>query len=166
MGRFLFFLQCSKNKFKINDILKLNLLFIFFNLKDIIDINSISILNYIYFFKFFFGYLPFFFNYECKFKLNIYYYSFKIQYKFFNKNIYFPLYFFINDIYFFKLNLQFEKVTLYNFRYIIKDMNFFLERKNSLGFYNLKNVITFEIILKNILLLKYNLLFSIFKLKV
>jgi hypothetical protein len=166
IGRFLFFLQQSKIIFKFSDIFKINLLFIFFDLKNILDINSIFVVNYIYFFKFFFGYLPFFFNYESKFKLNIYYYSFKIQYKFYKNKIYFPLYFFINDIYMFNLNLDFDKVTKYNFKYIIKDMNFFLEKKNSLGFYNLKHNIVFEIILKNILILKEKLLFSIFKLKI
>jgi hypothetical protein len=166
IGRSILYLKQSKKKFNYMDLFKIKDLLIFFNLKDIIDINSIFVLNYIYFFKYYFGCLPLFFNYSYKFKLNLNYFSFIVQYKFNNKRLYFPLYFFLNDIYgrIKKINLQFNQITSVIFRYEVKDMNFFLEQKNSLGFFNLKHSVCFEFIFSKTLL-NFNLLFSIFKFK-
>ena len=127
--------------------MKIQNLNIFFDIKEITDINSFSVLNYIYFFKYYFGFLPFFVNYDYSFKLNLSYFSFTVKYKFLNKNIYFPLFFLINDVYAFigKNNLLiYQKLNI--LKYTVKDMNFFLEKKNSLGFFYLKHYITFEMI--------------------
>jgi hypothetical protein len=97
--RFILFLKKSKAKFKTIDILKLEKAIVFFDLKNITDINNLSISNYYFFFKYFFGKIPFFLNYKYVFKLNVNYYNFKIMYSFKKKEIYYVLYFFINDIY-------------------------------------------------------------------
>ena len=129
------------------------------------EINASTILNNIYFFKYYLGSLPFFVNYDYRFKLNFNYFSFTILYKFFNKNLYFVLFFFINDIYMHinKLNLNCY-IEHAGFKYIIKDMNFFLEKKNSLGFFDLKNSVIFEIVFERFY--HNNFLASLYKLKV
>jgi hypothetical protein len=98
--RFILFLKKSKTNFKSTNILKLEKVIVFFDLKNIIDINNLSISNYYFFFKYFFGKIPFFYNYKYVFKLNVNYYNFFIMYNFKKKEIYYILYFFINDIYF------------------------------------------------------------------
>jgi hypothetical protein len=98
--RFILSLKKSKTSFKSTNILKLEKVIVFFDLKNIIDINNLSISNYYFFFKYFFGKIPFFYNYKYVFKLNVNYYNFFIMYNFKKKEIYYILYFFINDIYF------------------------------------------------------------------
>ena len=73
---------------------------VFFNIKDIIDLSSSSVLSYIFFFKYYFGILPFFTNYKHNFKLNVHYYSFLIESSFYNRIMYSYLFFFVNDIYY------------------------------------------------------------------
>src|ERR1700753_335667 len=97
--RFILFLKKSKIKFNFIDILEIKKSVVFFNLKNIIDLNNLSISNYYFFFKYFFGKIPFFYNYKYTFKLNVSYYNFIIIYNFKKKEIYYVLYFFINDIY-------------------------------------------------------------------
>lgn len=97
--RFILFLKKSEKKFNFMDILEIHKLVVFFNLKNITDLNTLSISNYYFFFKYFFGKLPFISNYKHSFKLNINYYSFNILYNFKKKEIYYIFYFFINDIY-------------------------------------------------------------------
>jgi hypothetical protein len=98
--RFILCLKKSKIKIKSTNILKLEKAIILFDLKNIIDINNLSISNYFFFFKYFFGKIPFFSNYKHSFKLNVNYYNFFIMYNFKKKDIYYVFYFFINDIYF------------------------------------------------------------------
>jgi hypothetical protein len=98
--RFILFLKKSKNNYNFIDILEIKKVIVYFNLKNIIDLNNLSISNYYYFFKYFFGKIPFFSSYKHKFKLNINYYDFIILYNFKKKEIYYVLYIFINDIYF------------------------------------------------------------------
>src|ERR1700760_1292176 len=92
--RFILFLKKSKIKFNFTDILELKKSVIFFDLKNITDLNSLSISNYYFFFKYFFGKIPFFSSYKYEFKLNIILYNFK------KKEIYYIFNFFINDIYY------------------------------------------------------------------
>jgi len=143
--RFILFLKKSKAKFKSTDILKLEKVVVFFDLKNITDINNLSISNYYFFFKYFFGKIPFFYNYKHSFKLNVNYYNFFIMYNFKKKEIYYVLFFFINDIYLnisknlIKLN---KEINYWNF--MINDMNFFIEKKNSIGFFHLKEYVNFR----------------------
>src|SRR6185369_5768228 len=149
------------------DLVKINNLIVYFNIKDVNDLNSFSILNYIYFFKYYFSVIPFFSNYSYKFNLNIDYYSFFIQYTFKNYKIYYPLYFFLNDIYY-AINRSFLKVykNMNFIEYVVNDMNFFVEKKNSLGFFHLKHKIHFKFCFLNLREFNSDNLFLLFKFKI
>ena len=82
------------------DILTLERIVVYFNIKDITDLSSAAVLSYLFFFRYYFGVLPFFTNYKHEFKLNIHYYSFLIEYNFFSRIMYSYIYFFINDIFY------------------------------------------------------------------
>lgn len=166
IGRFILNLKQSKIFLNFKEIIKIFYLIIYFNIKEITDINSFSFLNNIYFFKFYFGVLPFFSNYKSIFRLNINHFSFIVQYKFKNKKIYFPLFFFLNDIYskINKIHLSILKKNIF-WEFNISDMNFFIEKKNSSGFFYLKHNISFKILLNNIKNYKDLDLFFLFKLK-
>lgn len=98
--RFIFFLKKSKIKYNFVDLLELKQSIVSFNLNNITDLNSLSISNYFFFYKYFFGKIPFFSSYKYNFKLNVNYYNFIISYCFKKKEVYYVLYFFVNDIYF------------------------------------------------------------------
>src|SRR3954465_9222847 len=100
IGRFILYLKYSLKIFHNKNIIGFNKLIFFFNILNINDINNINILSHIFFFKYYFGTMPFFTNYLYKLKLNANYYIFFVQYNFFNKNIYYPIYFFFNDVYY------------------------------------------------------------------
>lgn len=99
-ARFILFLKKSKVFFNFTNILEVNKSIVYFNLKNIIDLNNLSISNYFFFFKYYFGKVPFFSSYKYIFKLNISYYNFLISYNFRKKDIYYILFFFVNDVYF------------------------------------------------------------------
>jgi len=162
--RFILYLKKSETKFKPTNILKLEKVIVFFDLKNIIDLNNLSISNYYFFFKYFFGKIPFFHNYKYVFKLNVNYYNFFIMYNFKKKDIYYVLYFLINDIYFniSKNLININKVDNY-WNFIINDMNFFIEKKNSIGFFHLKDYVNFRFISKSNNKLDYFNFFMIYK---
>jgi hypothetical protein len=97
--RFILFLKKSIFKYNFIDILEIKKLIVYFSLKNIKDLNNLSISNYYYYFKYFFGKIPFFSSYKYNFKLNVSYYNFIILYNFKKKDIYYVFYFLINDIY-------------------------------------------------------------------
>lgn len=99
-ARYILFLKKSKIKYNFTDILEIKKSIVFFDLKNITDLNNLSISNYFFFFKYFFGKIPFFSSYKYNFKLNVNYFNFIILYNFKKKDIYYILFFFINDIYF------------------------------------------------------------------
>lgn len=138
---------------------------LFFDIKQLTDINNQSILSCIFFFKYYFGIVPFFKNYKHEFKLNIHYFSFVIEYSFYNKVMYYVLYYFINDIYFMinKMYLLNSKFKNY-WEFMVNDMNFFIEKKNSLGFFNLKHKLIIQMHVSNIYNWDLNLL-NTYKLK-
>lgn len=74
-------------------------------------------------------------------------------------------FFFINDIFFLisKKAININKENNY-WEYIITDMNFFIEKKNSIGFFNLKDYINFKFIFNENKLLNFFNLFIIYKL--
>lgn len=133
------------------NILKMQKITLFFDIKQLSDINNQSILSCIFFFKYYFGIVPFFKNYKHEFKLNIHYFSFVIEYSFYNKVMYYVLYYFINDIYYminkmYLLNTKFKNY----WEFMVNDMNFFIEKKNSLGFFNLKHKLIIQMHVTNI----------------
>lgn len=97
--RFILFLKKSEKRYDYNEIIDLNSINVYFNIKNIVDLNSLSLSNYYYFFKFFFGKIPYFLNYKYSFKLNVNYYSFLIFYNFKKKDLFFVFSFFLNDVY-------------------------------------------------------------------
>jgi hypothetical protein len=88
-----------------------------------------------------------------------------VQYKFIFYKIYFIMYFFLNDIYINISNLEIIK-NIMNYKFIIHDMNFFLEKKNSLGFFHLKHPIIFKFNYKNFIYFNNFCLLNLFKIKV
>ena len=163
--RFILFLKKSKVKYNFTDILEIKKSIVYFNLKNITDLNNLSISNYYFFFKFFFGKIPFFSSYKYNFKLNVSYYSFIILYNFKKKDIYYVLFFFINDIYLLISKNAIKIKKKYNFwEFIISDMNFFIEKKNSIGFFNLKDYVNFKFFFNVEKWLDYFNFFVIYKL--
>jgi len=163
-GRFILSLK-SPDIYHFTEIIQLDKIIVFFNIKGITDLSNNAVLSYLFFFKYYFGVVPFFTNYQHEFKLNIHYFSFLIEYTFFNKIMYSHLYFFVNDIFYMinKLNII-KNINKNNLEYIVNDMNFFLEKKNSLGFFNLKHNLYFNFYYKNNKT-NYINLFYLFKLK-
>jgi hypothetical protein len=108
MLRYMSYLKDYKNLKYYNNILKIEKLVLFVNCNKIMDINNNNILSSLFFFKYYFGVMPYFSNYKSEFKLNVYYYNFLIEYVYKKKSLFFPLYYFINDIYYFinKINLK------------------------------------------------------------
>jgi len=164
--RFILILKKSEFKYNYTNIINLNKFIIYFNINNINDLNNRSILNYIYFFKYYFSVIPYFSNYYYKFHLNLDYYSFCIQYSFINKAIHYPLYHFVNDIYY-MINRSYISLNKnYNFiEYKIIDMSFFVEKKNSIAFFNLKIPVNFKLIINNHNFFDYKNLLNLFKLK-
>jgi len=162
--RFILFLKKSSLKYANINILEIKKLIVYFNLKNIIDLNNLSISNYYYFFKYFFGKIPFFSSYKYSFKLNISYYNFIILYNFKKKDIYYIFFFFINDIYLpiSKNSVNIKKEKNY-WEFTICDMNFFVEKKNSIGFFHLKDYINFKYLFNTNNGFDYVNYFSIYK---
>lgn len=149
-SRYISFLKYSKNKYHFLQITNLQRILVFFNIKELTEINHTSVLSCIFFFKYYFGIIPFFNNYKYIFKLNVHYFNFSIEYNFVKNYMYFTFFYFINDIYHMinKIHLNSLKLTNY-WEYIITDMNFFVEKKNSLGFFNLKHNLIIQIFFLN-----------------
>lgn len=126
------------NTYKFPRIYKLNT---FFVIKDLVDFENLKSSNYFFFFKYFFGKKAFFLNYSSVFSLNVLYHNFNVQLNFVKKDIYFYLNFLFNDILPFCNNryLIINSENRNYVLYIINDMNFFLEKKTHVGFFNLNN---------------------------
>jgi hypothetical protein len=144
-GRFILFLQYSKSQYSYKQITKFENIIIFFNLKYITDLDALAITNYFYFFRYFFGVLPYFTNYKHEFNLNIHYYSYFLEYRASKKNLYFYLFIFLNDMYY-PINEKYIELNKDDdfFEFSIIDMNFFIEKKNTLGFFSLNIPINFK----------------------
>lgn len=125
---------------------------IFFDVKNIKDLNDMRALNYNYLIRFFFGKHASFLYITSKFHLGITFFNYRIF-------AFFPMIFaffcvglFVNDLLgctsrdYFSYKV-FSSSGRY-FLFIFKDMNVFLERKNNLGFYFLKDFLNLSLILK------------------
>jgi hypothetical protein len=164
-NRYILFLKHSKNKYHFINLLRFEKMSIFFNIKDLTDLNSYPILSSLFFFKYYFGVTPYFTKYKHVFKLNVNYFNFTLEYNFVGKFIYAPLFYFINDIYY-MINKAYLICTksLNYWEYHVTDMNFFVEKKNTLGFFNLKHHLFIKLYYKNPYNWNLNL-FDTFKLK-
>lgn len=93
-----------------------------------------------FFNKIFYWKVYLYFYYSKYFKLGYYYHNFLLQCIIKNYNIFFTLFYFINDVFFF-VNKNYIKLDL-NLKFInlnLTDMAFFLEKRNSVGFFNLSD---------------------------
>lgn len=163
--RFILFLKKSKKKYVSSEILELKDISVYFNIKNILDLNNLALSNYFFFFKYFFGKIPYFFNYKHNFKLNVNYFSFFILYSFKKKDLFYIFSFFINDIFFLiSKNSIILKKEFFYWEYLINDMNFFIEKKNSIGFFHLRDNVYFKFILLNNDWLNCSNFFKLYKL--
>lgn len=115
INRYIYFLKFSKYKYHFFNLIRLDKMVLFFNIKDLTELNNQSILSCIFFFKYYFGVVPFFNNYKHIFKLNINYFNFLIEYTFVDKLLYASFFYFINDIYYMinKIHLSCTKFKNY-----------------------------------------------------
>lgn len=132
----------------------LKILFIYFKIFNLKDLDDVRGFNYAYFIGFFFGRNAFFSKNSSIFHLNVTFYSYKVYSFFFSQDIFFPLSFFVNDVltcsfsdFFFFKSFSWKGFFFY-FRF--SDMNIFLEKKTNQGFYNLKDFIRFKLVFTGI----------------
>jgi hypothetical protein len=145
---------------------KLCKIFLFFVIKNLDILDDARTFNYFYLIKFFFGKKCFFAQYVTKFSLNVLYHSFVVQAVFVKNDMYFCLFFLLNDVIPFlsKKNILISK-SARAITYSILDMNIFMDKKTNLGLFTLKDCINFKFILA-----KFNFytnkgfLFNLFKL--
>jgi len=164
VGRYILLLKNSKIYYNSSLLLKLNSVNVFFDIKDIEDIDNLSISNCFFFFKFFFGRKGYYINYDSYFELNVYYYNFIVKCDIKDKNMYFVLWFFLNDIYIYiglKSVYRIEASNHWDFE--INDMYFFSEKYKKIGFFNLKHTVTFSFYFNNFFIFDDSMLFTLFK---
>lgn len=113
---------------------------LFFSILDLVELDDPRVFNYYYLLRFFFGSKAFFSNFRTRFSLGRTFYSFNIVCFFSRRLAYFPVFFLVNDMLYCtnRSNYSFylEGVS-YNLSFY--DMNLFLEKKNNLGLFNLRN---------------------------
>jgi hypothetical protein len=164
VGRFLLILKYSNLLYKSYEILNINYLVIFFFIKDLKDLDNISVSNYFYFFKYFFGKIGFFLNYSYSFSLNIGYHTFTLQSILRNRDVFFPLYFFLNDVHFMILNNgSIRNLVNKDLEITVHDMNFFTEKKTTLGFFNLMHKVTLKVVAFKTSIMETTDLYTLFK---
>jgi len=124
-------------------------LIIYIPLSNINDLNSREGYNYFYLFKFFFGKRAFINKFKGYNNLGVWTYSLKIQIVLNKKEIYYSLFFIINDIFSY---IDYNHISSgifsksFNIFYIVlKDLNIFSEKKTNLGLFNLKSNLNFNI---------------------
>lgn len=103
------------------------------------DIDNISLSNCFFLIKYFFGKLIYLVNFSKKFELGSYYHNFLLQCIIKDYAIFFTIFFFVNDVLSY-INRDFISFDLKS-RYLIlkiNDMAYFLEKRNTVGLFNLK----------------------------
>lgn len=139
------FLSINKFGFFFNtyNIPFINRIFLCFFLKRLEDIDEVQIYNNFYLFKFFFGTKAFYSKTKKFFSLGVWYYNFNVQLILNNqKDIYFLLYFFFNNIIvnveknLCSFGLLNKKLNIFYF--ILRDINIYSELKTNMGLFNIK----------------------------
>lgn len=115
----------------------------FFSLSNSVDKDNISIYNYFYLFKFFFGKNAFLSKYKSYYNLGMWYYSFNVYITVVKKDVYLYLFYYVNDFLsmidkiYFKYGIFSMKL---NILYIVlKDLTIFSEKKTNMGLFNLED---------------------------
>lgn len=140
--------------YKINNSLlipKINKSIYYFCLNYIDDIDTVSIYNYFYLFRFFFGKKAFFTKEKVLFSLRKYYYTFEIRVLFLKKDIFFPIAVYLNEF----QNILLDEFVA-NFTYsplsstfVIRlfDLTLFMEKKTNLGLFHLHHCLNLKFFL-------------------
>lgn len=125
-----------------------------FRLFKIEDLDDVQIYNYLYFFKFFLGTRGFLTRLKSFSNLGVWTYSLKvcvISSK--PRNLYNNLYKFVNEyIYFIDKNYLIYQYMTKNcsiYKIIVKDLNFFSDRKTNIGLFNLHENLIIDIYIDN-----------------
>lgn len=136
----------------------------FFSIIDLVDVDDPRVYNYHYLFRFFFGSKAFFTNFKSRFVLGKTFFSFNIVSFFFHRLSFFPVYFLANDV------LPVVNKNSYGyffdgvyFTMSFFDTNVFLEKKNNLGLFNLKNPLVAQFIFSSKNFYFYGMLLNILK---
>lgn len=112
----------------------------FFSIKNLVDFEDLRGSNYFFLISFYFGRRAHFVNYDSRFSLNVLYHSFLIEFVSNGRNVYFSMVFMLNDLKFFLTKRNFSiRVSNSVLTFEVLDMNIFSERKNNVGFFNLKD---------------------------
>jgi hypothetical protein len=132
VGRFILLNKFSSCCFNSHDILRFSKVLVCFSIKDLENIDDLSISNYYFFNFFFFGIQSFFFNFNSVFRLGIMYYSFIVQCIFIKKFIFFILNFLINE----KLDISLiKKDGKAYWRYEVSDLSLFIDKRAVVGLF-------------------------------
>ena len=108
VGRYLLMLKYNEHLYNSKTIIKLRKISVFFDLRNLTDLDDLTISNCFYFFRFFLGKSGYYQSYRMKFKLNVYYHSFVVKCDLDKKLMYYSVFFFVNDV----KNTRYLKVRL------------------------------------------------------
>jgi hypothetical protein len=136
----------------------------FISVVDLSDLDDARVFNYYYLFRFFFGSKALFTGFSSRFSLGRTFYSFNIVSFFFRRFSFFPMSFLINDV-LPLINKANYSYYLEGFCFTISffDMNLFLEKKNNLALFNLKNPLVSRLIFSSKNFHFYSMLLNILK---
>ena len=139
-------------------------LLFYFSISGLEDLDDVRTFNYFYIFRFFLGNKSFFTKFKSDFRLGHTFYSFHVQSFFSGRFCFFPVSFLVNDV------LSVININTYSyfcsgsvFCMSFYDLNFFLEKKNNLGLFNLKNVLNCKLFFSSIGFSSFGLLLRILK---
>lgn len=140
---------------------------IFIPILNLDYLNSRELYNYFYLFKFYFGRRAFVCNFKEKSLLGVSTYKMKIQLILSKSHLYSVLFFIVNDL-FFGIDKSFLKNGIFSkdlniFYIILKDLNFFSEKKTNLGLFNLKSSLHIHLFIKGCFVTEGSLLLKSFK---
>jgi hypothetical protein len=138
-------LKFSSLHFNTYNLTELNKIILDFSIKDLDDLLHLKLSNYFYFFRFFFGKKGVITKIKSNFELNILYHSFSIRIMQNKYDLNYTILFLLEEI-FPALNLNYlQWIRSKNF-YIfeILDMNIFIDKKTSIGFFNLDDNLKFK----------------------
>lgn len=140
-------------------------LLFFFSVIDLSDLDDARVFNYYYLFRFFFGSKAFFTGFKTRFSLGRTFYSFNVVSFFSQRFSFFPMNFLINDVLpIINKNNYGYYVDGFSFTMSFFDMNLFLEKKNNLALFNLKNPLVSRFIFSSKNFHFYGMLLNLLKL--
>lgn len=147
------FIMIHKSNNIINTLLipKINKNIYFFCLNYLDNLDDVSIYNYFYLFRFFFGKKAFFTKERILFSLRKYYYTFEIRIIFSKKDIFYPIAVYLNEFQNllldeFVANFAYSPLS-YSFVIRLFDLTLFMEKKTNLGLFHLRHCLNLKFFL-------------------